>query len=62
MLQNPAVKNLGREELAEFMEKSFRLITPLTVDQQAMEMTKNDLETIEQNLKAILDSAIIKNN
>ena len=43
------------------MEKSFRLIAPLTVDESAMEMSKRELDDIQSSLKQALNEIVSKN-
>jgi hypothetical protein len=43
------------------MEKSFRLIAPLTVDESAMEMSKIELDKILSSLRVVSNEVISKN-
>jgi hypothetical protein len=43
------------------MEKSFRLIAPLTVDESAMEMSKRELDNILTSLREVSNEIISKN-
>ena len=43
------------------METSFRLVTPITVDEAAREMSKRDLEAIQDKLNEAMNLSISTN-